>query len=1189
MLRGQIGVVLRQFVAVALTLATASVALTASRADADSGTIPPFRRDLGGPGHAGMYPAGVEVAADGSMVMADVGNNKIARYDSSGTLLWRVGSTGAGTLQFNNPRDVGLDNAGNVYVADLANNRVVKLTSAGAWVTSWRGPATDKMGPPIGVSVRGNNVYVADPGQKKVRVYDLDGNPVRTLAPSGACVFSPVRDAAADAAGNVYVANYTLNNILKLSPTGACLGSWGTFGNGDGQFKNPYGVTVVNDPVSGQELVHVADSNNVRVQVFTTNGTFVAKFGTAGDPALPGVMRSMRRSAANPVTGDAVAADAWGNQLEFFDRTPTGWVPLSTIAGAPAPLTSDAVFNEVRGIAFGSDGIVHAIDTVNQRFVRMTVWGAIQNACGQRGYKKGEFNWPRGIAVDHATDEVWVADTKQSLIQVGEPDCTPLHKFAGGGTALDKLNLPHSIAIRQGDRTAWIADTMNHRVVSYDVATRTPIASFGALGSGSGQFNQPRGIAVNPANGRILVADRNNNRVVELSDVGGGSMAVTRVLTAGFKKPEGVAADSDGRVYVADTANLRVVILNASGAVEGTITDGLSRVENVAVDAADRLFVADTYNDRIRVYSRTALPVDPHEIPTYVRDIVGPGVASMYPVDVAATATHYYALDPGRYRIVGVNRATGAVDYEFGGHQNFGPGSLAAARAISVDSVGNVYVADTPDNRIEKLSPSLTWLSSWGTKGTGAGQFSMVYGVEAGIGKNAAGALAEIVYTVDADRIQKFTKAGTYIGQFASTTVFHEPRQIAVHPTTNNVYIVNAREREVIAFDPDGNELFRFGESGSGDGQFNGDPRGVAIAPSGDVYVTDAGNKRVQVFGSNGAFKFVVGSEGSAPGQFTGPRGIDITSDSKLIVSDEWDFGLEEFTAAGASLRRLFGVTPPVPGVNSPRGLVVDPAGRVLVNDWWNQRIVRVDADGSNGFAWGFRGTTQQAGSINFAWDIARQPTTGRIFVANRENHEVEVFAADGSFVTRWGNRGPDPGELAFPQGVAFAPDGTLLVSDSGNHRVQRFAIDASGTGTLSAVYGSFGSTADGLGRLNTPAGISVGADGAFWVADTQNDSVQRMDTSGVWTRISSAGVAGSFGNPWGVTVAPDGAIWVADSGRDRIVKMTDSGSLLFATDGDGLGAGPLDAPFDVEFGPGGEVYVSDVWNNRVIELAFAP
>jgi DNA-binding beta-propeller fold protein YncE len=253
--------------------------------------------------------------------------------------------------------------------------------------------------------------------------------------------------------------------------------------------------------------------------------------------------------------------------------------------------------------------------------------------------------------------------------------------------------------------------------------------------------------------------------------------------------------------------------------------------------------------------------------------------------------------------------------------------------------------------------------------------------------------------------------------------------------------------------------------------------------------------------------------------------------------------------------------------------------------DWWNQRIEKFSAAGNLVTAWGHRGTKAEPGSINFAWDTAVDPASGNVYLANRESHEIEVFSPSGDYVTRWGYRGAANGKFVFPQGVAFDPtDGTLLVSDSGNNRIQRFKILASGKGSWIASYGSAGTAP---GQFATPTGIDVAADGTIWVADTQNDRIQKRNpATGAWTAYTAAaGDAATFKSPWGVSVAPGGEIWVADTNQDRLVRMTSSGALNSTVDAGSLGIATMDAPFTVEFGTAGQIYVSVVWDNRILHL----
>jgi sugar lactone lactonase YvrE len=280
--------------------------------------------------------------------------------------------------------------------------------------------------------------------------------------------------------------------------------------------------------------------------------------------------------------------------------------------------------------------------------------------------------------------------------------------------------------------------------------------------------------------------------------------------------------------------------------------------------------------------------------------------------------------------------------------------------------------------------------------------------------------------------------------------------------------------------------------------------------------------------------------------------------------------------------------------VNAPRGVQVAANGQVYIVDYWNQRIEYMNPDGTNAQSFGFRGNPSQKGAINFAWSAAIQPGTGDIFVANRESNQVEVFSPTGASILIFGTNGSANGQLHLPQGIAFAPDGTLYVDDSGNDRVETFAMSSGDTSaTWLATYGKkgIGSTAP-AGDLNNPTGIAVAPDGTVWVADTRNDRIQSRSPAGVWTVISTPVGTGTqlpFKAPWGVTVAPDGTIWVSDTGNHRIVSVDTAGNLVFRATALSMGI-PATAsdsviyPFALAFA-GNTVFLTDIWNDRVVIL----
>ena len=582
----------------AIALATVGAGLSVAPVGAAPGVGAPSV--LGGPGHALVYASGMEIAPDGTLVVADTGNDSVAKFRPNGTLMWRVAAGVAEGDEAENARDIAVDGQGNIYVADAAEFRIIKLDPNGKNPTSFNGPAGDRLGSPIGITAKNNKIYVSDGAKKKVRVFDTAGVQLQTFAASGACDLSAVRDADADAAGNVYVANYKNNNIVKFAPDGTCLTTWGSQGTANGQFKNPYGVRLARDPKWG-EVVYVADSNNNRIQVFSKTGVFKSSVGTSGMFNQPGTFTTMRRVAVAK-DGDIWGADLWGWRLVRFNRTATGYAYAQTIGGQAPPLTDTKVFNEPRAVAIGKDGNLNIMDTVNQRVVSMSPAGVVHGACGQRDYRPTSVNWPRGVAIDPVTGDRWIADTKQSRLQIFPTKCgLQTYRLGNVGTGEGQFTWPFAIAIRPSDRLAFVADSWNNRISVWDVATRKP------LGTYAGTFKSPRAISIDAATGEIVVADSANNKLVTLSySKSAGFAPVATITPSTLAMPEGAARDRHGNYWIGDTGNNRVLVVSRTGSIVETITAAagkpLSKPTSITVDGA-KVYVSDTNNDRVLVYT----------------------------------------------------------------------------------------------------------------------------------------------------------------------------------------------------------------------------------------------------------------------------------------------------------------------------------------------------------------------------------------------------------------------------------------------------------------------------------------------------------------------------------------------------------------------------------------------------------
>jgi len=189
-----------------------------------------------------------------------------------------------------------------------------------------------------------------------------------------------------------------------------------------------------------------------------------------------------------------------------------------------------------------------------------------------------------------------------------------------------------------------------------------------------------------------------------------------------------------------------------------------------------------------------------------------------------------------------------SVSNMFEGGKGTGKGEFDSPSGIAVDSKGNVLVADTGNGRIEKFSPTSTFISTIGMKGAGNGQLGAPNGIAVDRNGN--------VYIADAGnhRVQKLASNGGLIAEWKGPEPgFYGPRRIAIGPD-DSIYVVDQGHTRIVKFSPDGQVLTAWGTKGNGDAQFD-DPTSVAVDPTTNkVYVADPRNKRIQVFDASGKF-----------------------------------------------------------------------------------------------------------------------------------------------------------------------------------------------------------------------------------------------------------------------------------------------------------------------------------------------
>jgi sugar lactone lactonase YvrE len=534
-----------------------------------------------------------------------------------------------------------------------------------------------------------------------------------------------------------------------------------------------------------------------------------------------------------------------------------------------------------------------------------------------------------------------------------------------------------------------------------------------------------------------------------------------------------------------------------------------------------------------------------------------------------------------------------------------GPGNLdstgTAARfsgplGVAIDSSGNIYVADTSNDVIRKITPSGVVSTLAGTPGKagatdGTGSAARFNG-PSGIAVDTAG----IVYVTDMQNgtVRKITPAGDVstlaglAGSYGSTddngsnARFIAPFGIAVD-MAGNVFVTDSAANTVREITPAGDVTTLAGNAtvsgdyldGTGSAARFSAPAGIAVDSSGNLYVADAGNQVIRMVTIAGVVSTVAGVPTKSG-------------------SDDGDTAHAHF--------------------NTPIGMAVDSGGALYVTELANETVRKI-ASGMVSTVAGLAGTTGTAdgnGStarFNAPAGIAVD-ATGQLFVADRNNNSIRAISTTADVTTFTGLPAQQAGtdgnggaaRFSTPDGIAVFPDGRLAVADTGNDTIRTVTMAGDVT-TLAGTAGAVGTT-DGSGslaRFQNPVGLAADAAGNLYVADTLNHTIRTVAPDGtVATLAGSPGTSGNadgaglttarFSLPGGVTVGPQGNLYVADTGNSLIRQITPGGivsTLAGNTAGSGFADGTGSAAyFSVPVGLvvdlAGNIYVADTGNNAI-------
>ncbi|PCJ66274.1 MAG: hypothetical protein COA58_05725, partial [Bacteroidetes bacterium] len=502
------------------------------------------------------------------------------------------------------------------------------------------------------------------------------------------------------------------------------------------------------------------------------------------------------------------------------------------------------------------------------------------------------------------------------------------------GTAA-KFNRPSGLAF-DASGNVYVGDYYNHKIRKITpggvVSTLAGSSSGFANGTGnSAKFFSPFDVAVD-GNGNVYVGDYNNNKIRKITSAGvvttfAGSTAGYADGTgaaAQFYKPLGVAVDASGNVYVGDGFNHRIrkitpagVVTTLAGSSQGD-ADGTGSVAQfyrpyfVVLDPSGKnLYVGDYYNNKIK---KITLPVPQIY---YVSTLAG---SSQGYVNGTGIAAKFYGL--------------------------FG---------VTVDTTGNVYVADAFNHRIRRITP-------------------------AGVVTTFAG-----------------SSAGSADGT-GTAAQFNDPRGVAVD-ASGNVYVADRRNHNIRKISPAGVVTTLAGNSGSaGSADGTGSsaqfryPHGVAVDVNGNVYVADHGNHRIRKITPAGVVTTFAGSsQGYADGtgiaaKFNSPNGVAVDASGNVYVADVLNSKIRKISPAGvvttfADTSTLFGF---------PGGVAVDACGNVYIGD--NATVRKITPTGAittlAGSSQGYADGTGSAARFNAPYGVAVD-ASGNVYVADYVNAKI--------------------------------------------------------------------------------------------------------------------------------------------------------------------------------------------------------
>ena len=933
----------------------------------------------------------------------------------------------------------------------------------------------------------------------------------------------------------------------------------------------------------------------------TTVSTFAGS-GTDSETDGTGTAASFNnpRGLAVDVSGNVYVADYGNHKIRKI--TPSGVV--STFVGSVTQGSTDGIgtaasFNYPRGLAVDASGNVYVADTNNHKIRKITPSGVVSTFVGSvtQGSTDGigtaaSFRYPNEVAVD-VSGNVYVADRNNHKIRK-ITSAGVVSTLAGYGTqgATDgtgtaaSFNYPSGVTV-DASGNVHVADTNNHKIRKITPAgVVSTLAGSGDAGATDGtgtaaSFFNPYGVTVD-ASGNVYVADKNNNKIRKITPAGEVSTLAgsgTRGATDGtgtaasFYNPYGVTVDASGNVYVADHNNHKIRKITQSSTSNRVAV-------NVTVNTAPAVSTPVAYNQGD---AATALTATGANLLWYTAATGGTGsVTAPTPLTVSVGTTSYWVTqtlngcESARTEIVvTVNVAapttTFATQVYTGDDKDLtdlqvtgssitwyqaATGGLALPTTTLLVDETTYYASQTIASveSTERLAITVNRISD------NTQTFCAPATVANLVSTPSSGTTAQWYETATGGTALASTTAlvtGTY---YASQTVNgSESTRTALSITVNTTAVPTAISPQVYAgtgtianLTATGTNLQWYAAATGGTALASTD----ALVDGTTYYVSQTGT-----CGESPRAAVTVRKISEATQTFCAPATVaNLVSTPSTGATAQWfttASGGTALVSTDALTTGTYYVEQTTPesivilgnGFSFPHGVAIQADGKIVVADYNNNAIKRMDADGSNIITL----------SSAFNGPIGVAVHDGKIVVADYNNNAIKRMDADGSNIITLGNG------FNRPSGVAIQANGKIVVADSNNNAIKRMDADGSNIELLGS-------------GISVPTGVAIQADGKIVVADYTNSAIKRMNADGANIITLGSG----FSNPSGVAIQADGKILVVDTYNNAIKRMDADGSNIVT-----LGSG-FSNPRGVAIQADGKIVVADFINNAIKQITEA-